>query len=93
MSNKVLLRLYVIGQTARSINTIKNIKKICEEELKGNYELKIIDILENPKLAEDEKILAAPTLIKKLPLPLKRIIGDLSDKEKVLIGLDIISIE
>ncbi len=93
MSNKMLLKLYVIGQTSRSINAIKNVKRICEKELKGKYVLQIIDILENPQLAEDEKILATPTLVKELPAPLKRIIGDLSNLEKVLIGLDITSIE
>ncbi|MDH4128402.1 MAG: circadian clock protein KaiB [Spirochaetota bacterium] len=86
---KILLKLYITGQTPRSARAIENLKNIVENELKDEYEMKIIDILENPQLAEDEKILATPTLIKELPPPLRRIIGDLSDSEKVLLGLDI----
>jgi len=81
--------LYVTGKTPRSEKAIDNIRHICEAELGGNYELIVVDVLQNPRLAEDEKIMATPTLIKELPPPLRRLIGDLSDKEKVLLGLDI----
>lgn len=84
-----LLKLYVTGKTARAEQAIANLRRICEEELRGQYELQIIDVLEHPQLADDEKILATPTLIKRLPPPLRRVIGDLSDKEKVLLGLDV----
>jgi circadian clock protein KaiB len=87
---KYVLRLYVTGMTPRSINAIENIRKICEEHLKGRYELEIIDIYQQPEFAKKEQILAAPTLIKKLPLPLRKFIGDMSDKDKILIGLNLI---
>ena len=87
--NKVLLKLYITGQTPKSERAIANLRRICEQELEEKYELVVIDVLERPQLAEDEKILATPTLTKELPLPLRRIIGDLSDSEKVLLGLDI----
>jgi circadian clock protein KaiB len=87
--NKVVLKLYITGQTPKSERAITNMKKICESELGGQYELVIIDVLERPQLAEDEKILATPTLIKELPPPLARVIGDLSDTERVLIGLNL----
>lgn len=83
------LRLYVAGMTPRSTRAIANIKEICEEYLKGLYSLRVIDLYQQPQLAEGHQIIAVPTLIKKLPLPLRRIIGDLSDREKVLIGLDL----
>jgi circadian clock protein KaiB len=86
---KFRLRLYITGKTPKSERAIANLQEICEKELKGLYELQIIDVLEHPQLAEDEKILATPTLIKDLPPPLKRIIGDLSNSEKVLLGLDL----
>ena len=86
--NKVLLKLYVTGMTPKSERAIANLRRICEQELNGRYELVVIDVLERPQLAEDEKILATPTLTKELPLPLRRIIGDLSDSDKVLLGLD-----
>jgi circadian clock protein KaiB len=86
---KYVLRLYVTGLTPRSTKAIQNIKKICEENLKGRYELEVIDVYQQPEFARTEQIIAAPTLIKKLPLPLRRIIGDMSNKEKVLIGLDL----
>jgi circadian clock protein KaiB len=86
--NKFLLRLYITGQTPKSERAIANLRCICEKELNGWYELVVIDVLERPQLAEDEKILATPTLIKELPPPLRRVIGDLSDTEKVLLGLD-----
>ncbi len=85
----ILLRLYITDQTPRSQAAIANIRRLCDDELSGQVELEIIDVLERPQLAEDEKILATPTLIKELPPPLRRLIGDLSDKEKVLIGLDL----
>ncbi len=85
------LRLYITGRTSHSIRAIENLQKICESELKGQYEVEVIDVLENPRLAENEKILATPTLVKKLPEPVRKIIGDLSDREKVLLGLDIFS--
>jgi circadian clock protein KaiB len=84
-----ILRLYVTGKTPRAEQAIANLRRICEEDLHGQYELQIIDVLEHPQLAEDEKILATPTLIKRLPPPLRRVIGDLSDKEKVLLGLNV----
>lgn len=86
---KYLLRLFVTGASSRTTVAIKNLKRICEQELEGQYDLEIIDVLEFPELAEDERILATPTLIKSLPLPLRRVIGDLSDKEKVLLGLEV----
>jgi len=86
---KYTLRLYVAGVTPRSANAIKNIKKICEEHLQGRYDLQVIDVYQHPTLAEGEQIIAAPTLIKKLPLPLRRFIGDMSDTEKILVGLDL----
>ena len=84
-----VLRLYVTGATPRSVRAIENIRKICEEHLKGRYELEIVDIYQQPTLAKGEQIIAAPTLIRKLPPPLRRFIGDLSDTERVLLGLDI----
>jgi len=87
---KIKLKLYVTGKTPRSERAITNLHRLCEEELEGQYELSIIDVLEYPQLAENEKIIATPTLIKELPPPLRRVIGDLSDKERVLLGLDII---
>ena len=84
-----LLRLYVTGTTPNSLRAIKNIKKICEEHLQGRYSLEVIDVYRQPALAKGEQIIAAPTLIKQLPLPLRRLVGDLSDLKKVLIGLDL----
>ena len=86
---KYVLRLYVSGLTPRSQTAIKNIKKICEEHLKGRYDLEVIDVYQKPVLAKGEQIIAAPTLIRKLPLPLRRFIGDLSDSERILLGLDL----
>ena len=86
---KYLLRLYITGTTTRSILAITNLKKICEEYLEGRYELEVIDLYQNPSLAKGDQIIAAPTLIKQLPLPFRRIIGDMSNKEKVLLGLDL----
>ena len=87
--NKYSLTLFITGETPRSRRAIANLKRICEEELKGQYEMVIIDTLERPQMAEEENVLATPMLIKQLPPPLRRIIGDLSDIEKVLMGLDI----
>ena len=90
---KYILRLYISGASSRSAIALKNLKKICEENLEGRYELEVIDLFQKPVLAKDEQIIAAPTLIKELPLPFRRIIGDMSDKDKVLIGLDLIKLE
>lgn len=87
--SKYLLRLFVTGASTRTAIAISNLRRICEQELEGQFDLEIIDVLEFPELAEDEKILATPTLIKSLPLPLRRVIGDLSDTEKVLLGLEV----
>jgi circadian clock protein KaiB len=84
--------LYVAGSSPRAQTAIANLRRICEEELKSEYQLEIIDVIEQPQAAEDDKILATPTLIKQLPPPLRRVIGDLSDKEKVLLGLELRSI-
>ncbi len=86
-----VLRLYISGMSPRSIKAIENIKKICEENLKGRYELEVIDIFQQPQYVKKEQLLAAPTLIKKLPLPLRTLIGDMSDKDRILVGLDLIS--
>lgn len=89
VKNKYVLRLYIAGSTSRSVSALTNLKKICEEYLDGRYELEVIDLYQMPALAKDEQIIAAPTLIKKLPLPFRRIIGDMSDVGKVLMGLDL----
>ena len=83
------LRLYVAGQTPRSMTAFRNLKNICEEYLKGQYHIEVIDLMENPTLARGDQILAIPTLVRKLPQPIRKIIGDLSDTERVLVGLDI----
>lgn len=83
------LRLYVAGQTPKSIAAFANLKKICEENLKGRYKIEVIDLLENPQLARGDQILAIPTLVRKLPTPVKKIIGDLSNTLRVLVGLDL----
>jgi circadian clock protein KaiB len=88
-NEKYILRLFITGATSRSVLAIENLKKICEEYLDGRYVLEVIDLYQKPGLAQEEQIIAAPTLIKKLPLPFRRIIGDMSNKEKVLIGLDL----
>lgn len=84
-----LLRLYVAGQTAKSLAAFANLKKICEEHLQGKYQIEVIDLLQNPSLAQGDQILALPTLVRRLPHPIKKIIGDLSNTERVLVGLDI----
>jgi circadian clock protein KaiB len=86
---KYILTLFVSGGTLRANQAIANLRRICDEELEGDYELQVIDVLKNPQVAEDEKILATPTLMKRLPPPLRRVIGDLSDKQKVLLGLQV----
>jgi circadian clock protein KaiB len=86
---KYELRLYVAGKTARSLMAFSNLKKICEEHLPDSYSIEVIDLLENPQLGKGDQILAIPTLVRKLPEPIKKIIGDLSNTERVLVGLDV----
>ncbi|MDO1451335.1 circadian clock protein KaiB [Rhodocytophaga aerolata] len=83
------LRLYIAGQTPKSVTALANLKKYCEQYLKGRYQLEVIDLLKNPQLAEGDQILAIPTLVRKVPVPMRKIIGDLSNQERVLVGLDI----
>jgi len=83
------LRLYVAGQTSKSITAFANLKKICDEHLAGKYNIEVIDLLKNPQLAKGDQIIALPTLVRKLPEPIKKIIGDLANTERVLVGLDI----
>jgi circadian clock protein KaiB len=83
------LRLYVAGQTPKSLAAFANLKKICEEHLKGKYHIEVVDLLKNPQLASGDQILAIPTLVRKLPPPIKKIIGDLSNTLRVLVGLDL----
>jgi len=83
------LRLYIAGQTPRSVAAIRNLRRICEEHLDGRYTIEIIDLVNDPKLAREHQILAIPTLVKSLPVPIKKIIGDLSNTEKVLVGLEL----
>jgi circadian clock protein KaiB len=84
-----VLRLYIAGQTPKSVLAIANLREICETHLQGRYEIEIIDLLENPQLAQGDQILALPTLVRRLPEPIKKIIGDLSNRERVLVGLDL----
>jgi circadian clock protein KaiB len=83
------LRLYVAGQTARSLAAFANLTRLCEEHLKGQYQIEVVDLLRNPQLAKGDQILAVPTLVRKLPPPVKKIIGDLSNTERVLVGLNL----
>lgn len=83
------LRLYVAGQSPKSLAAFANLKRICEEYLDGQYQIEVIDLMQNPQLAREDQILAIPTLVRKLPEPLRKIIGDLSNKERVLVGLDV----
>jgi len=83
------LRLYVAGMTPRAIAAFDNLKKLCEEHLSGCYDIEVIDLMENPKLAAGDQIVAVPTLVRKLPPPMKKIIGDLSNEERILVGLDL----
>lgn len=88
-ADKMLLRLYITGTTPQSQRALSNIKRICDEHMAGAFQLEVIDIYQSPQLAKDEQIIAAPTLVKVLPNPLRRLIGDLSNEERVLIGLDV----
>ena len=88
-SREFLLRLYVAGQSARSTAALNNLQAICEEHLAGRYQIQLIDLLKHPQLARGDQIIAGPTLVRRLPPPMKKIIGDLSDQERVLIGLDL----
>ena len=89
LTHEYELRLYVAGQTPRSLQAFANLTKICEEYLAGRYNIEIIDLLEKPQLAKGDQILAIPTLVRTLPEPIRKIIGDLSNKERVLVGLDV----
>ena len=86
---KYILRLYVTGSSVRSLKAVQNLKKICDEHLPDDYDLEVIDIYKNPKAAREEQIIAAPTLVKKLPEPLRKFVGDLSNTQKILVGLDL----
>ncbi len=86
---RYLLRLYVTGQTPRSLRSIENLRRLCEKYLKGQFDLEIIDIYQQPALASEGQIIAAPTLIKTMPLPLRRLVGDFSDQKRVVLGLDL----
>jgi circadian clock protein KaiB len=86
---KYILRLYVTGSSSRSLKAVQNLKRICEEYLPDDYDLEVIDIYKNPAVAREEQIIAAPTLVKKLPKPLRKFVGDLSNTQKVLVGLDV----
>jgi circadian clock protein KaiB len=89
-AERYILKLYVTGMTPRSAHAIENLQTFCEKHLAGRYELQVIDVYQQPELTRTEQIVAIPTLIKKLPLPLRRLIGDMSDEERVLVGLDIL---
>jgi circadian clock protein KaiB len=89
-NDKWVLRLYVAGQTPKALTAFANLKKICEEQLKGKYSIEVIDLLKNPQLGAADQIFALPTLVRKLPVPVRKIIGDLSNTERVLIGLDLL---
>lgn len=84
-----MLRLYIAGETPRALRAFSNLKRICEEHLKGQYEIEVVDLRQNPTLAASDEILALPTLVRKLPPPMRKIIGDLSNEERVLVGLDL----
>ena len=88
-NKEYVLRLYVAGTTSKSLRAVANIKEICETSLKNRYDLEVIDIYQQPVLTKGEQIIAAPTLVKKLPLPLRKFIGDMSDTERILVGLDL----
>lgn len=87
------LKLYVAGKTPKSIAALNNLKKYCEEYLEGKYRIEVIDLIKKPQLAEGDQIFAVPTLVRKVPVPMRKIIGDLSDEEKVLVGLNIVSVK
>jgi circadian clock protein KaiB len=90
--SRYVLRLYVTGLTPRSVCAVNNLRVICDEYLDGRYDLEVIDIYQQPVLAKGEQIIAAPTLVKQLPLPMRRVIGDMSDRERVLLGLDLVRV-
>jgi len=92
-SKKWELKLYVAGKTPKSVTALKNLKKYCEEYLTGQYKIEIIDLLKTPQLAEGDQIFAVPTLVRKVPVPMRKIIGDLSNEEKVLVGLNLVSVK
>ncbi len=87
------LRLYIAGETPKCMTALRNLEKLCEDHLKGRYRIEVIDLLKNPQLARGDQILAIPTLVRKLPTPIKKIIGDLSDGDRVLVGLDLRAVE
>ncbi len=84
-----LLKLYVAGQTPKSVAAFSNLKRICETHLKGQYKIEVVDLLVNPRLAKGDQIIAVPTLVRQLPAPVKKVIGDLADEERVLVGMDV----
>ena len=90
--DKWVLRLYVAGQTPKALTAFANLTKICEEQLNGEYSIQVIDLMKNPQLGNEDQILALPTLVRKLPVPVRKIIGDLSNTERVLVGLDLLTI-
>lgn len=92
VDDKWVLRLYVAGQSPKALTAFANLKKICEEQLEGKYSIEVIDLLINPQLGNEDQILALPTLVRKLPVPVRKIIGDLSDTERVLVGLDLLPV-
>jgi circadian clock protein KaiB len=87
---RYILRLYVAGMTSRSARAVENVRAFCEKHLEGRYDLQVIDVYQQPALAKSEQLIAAPTLIKKLPLPLRRLIGDMSNEDRILVGLDLV---
>jgi circadian clock protein KaiB len=91
-NDKWMLRLYVAGQTPKALTAYTNLKKICDEQLMGKYSIEVIDLLINPQLGAEDQILALPTLVRKLPVPVRKIIGDLSNTERVLVGLDLLPV-
>jgi circadian clock protein KaiB len=90
LHERYILRLYVAGMTSRSARAVENVRTFCEKHLEGRYDLQVIDVYQQPALAKSEQLIAAPTLIKKLPLPLRRLIGDMSNEGRILVGLDIV---
>jgi circadian clock protein KaiB len=88
-SDKWLLRLYTAGQTPKSLAALENLKRLCDEHLAGKYRIEVVDLLKNPRLAKDDQIVAIPTLVRQLPSPMRKIIGDLSDTERALVGLQL----
>lgn len=89
-NEKYVLRLYVSGMTPKSIAAVENVKRVCEENFSGRYNLEVIDIRQHPELAKEAQVIASPTLVKKLPLPLRKVIGDMSKREQLLVGLDVV---